>query len=150
MKKFGLYIVLSVILLLNSCECLDDSVQSRIHFEDPGALGITHATMSGLRDRIQGTTPRISEFESGALVKSRRLSGPEMLRIHYGAYERQFMLFLNDNDEIVVTWDLADTTQRWADEANWYVDSSICKVCGESRDQLRFFNHYTFSDLDVL
>lgn len=152
MKKFGLYILLSVSFLWSSCCCLEDRVQSEIKFDNPEALGITHVSISEFRDSIQGTA-KISGFETGALIYPGRRSGPEILRSYHGSIslnEKKFVLWLNESDEIVATWDLSDTTQRWADEANWHRDSSICEICAGREDQLKFINHYTFSTIDTL
>ena len=54
---------------------------------------------------------------------------------------------MNSNKEVVLAWDLRDTTQRRADESLWTVDSTIIEVCGGEM-QVQYHNTYRFSDED--
>lgn len=152
MKKFGLYILVFIIPLLCSCfECREPSVQSEIHFDSLETLGVTRVSLSKFGDSISDGSMTIHSLESGGFIYPRRFSGPEILHAyHYFHYEWPFLLWLNENDEIIAVWDLNDTTQRWANEANWYMDSSVCEVCGGAKDQMKYTNHYVFSVVDEI
>ena len=58
-----------------------------------------------------------------------------------------FLLFMNSKKEVVLAWDLRDTTQRWADESLWTMDSTTRTVCCDEI-QTEYFNTYRFSDED--
>ena len=58
-----------------------------------------------------------------------------------------YLLFMDGKEEILLVWDLRDTTQRWADESLWTVDSTIIEVCGGEM-QVQYYNTYRFSDED--
>lgn len=61
---------------------------------------------------------------------------------------KYFVLFINKNEEVVLVWDLRDTTQRWADESLWTVDSSFYEICDGREMQVQYHSTYTFSDED--
>ncbi len=59
-----------------------------------------------------------------------------------------FLLFMDQDKNILLVWDLRDTTQRWADESLWTMDSTYKEVPCCSGIQMTYYNTYTFSDED--
>ena len=64
--------------------------------------------------------------------------------------EEHFMLFMDNKKNILLVQDLRDTTQRWADESLWIMDSSYQEICDGIEMQLQYRNTYTFIDEDFV
>ena len=156
--------VISIPLLV-SCEkcflcwdCVDVPIESYIHFDNTDKYNIAFTGRSSYTDHLNEDVFRP---RTGYYVGSERLTGVEMLKLFKRDVDEDegyllegdtikdfyFILFMNRNKEVVLVWDLRDTTQRWADESQWTVDSTIIEVCGGEM-QVQYYNTYRFSNYD--
>lgn len=167
MNKIKFILIALFTTLLISCkdcifcwDCGDLPQESYIHFDNAGKYNIVLACRSSYKDSVNHVyyPPYISEFNCTSYSK---MTGIEILK----SFKRRadegrdivngdtiknvyYLLFMNRNEEVVLAWDLRDTTQRWADESLWTVDSSFHEICGGREMQVQYHNTYTFSDED--
>ncbi len=164
MKHIKFILIALYIPLLISCkdcffcwDCFDEPEESFVHFDNADKVGIKLIAVSKFSDRTtndDGVASTLSSFESGgALSLPGKRTGVDLLKSYQNCLAHdydglQFLLWMNEKKEIVLVWDLADTTQRWADESLWIMDSSFHEICGGREMQVQYSNTYTFSDED--
>ena len=161
MKKIKfILMVLSIPLLVSCVKCIsgyceESPQESKIYFRNAQKYGISLADFSLSKEHP------LTEHECFSIEEINwqtffRHNGVEVLKEieQRFANERDpsvhgehFLLFMNSNKEVVLAWDLRDTTQRWADESLWTMDSSTRVVCCD-HIQTQYFNVYHFSDED--
>ena len=163
MKKHRLIIILLFTTLLTSCvdcmfcwDCFDLPMESHIHFDNAGNVGIQLVYLScydNAQDGVHGIES-LSDFASHRTTEGKH-TGPNILKDwqnHLDFYDNDdkdyYLLFMDSKENILLAWDLADTTQRWADESLWTMDSSFHEICGGREMQVQYHNTYTFSDED--
>ena len=163
MNKIKFILMVISIPLLVSCEkcflcwdCVDVPIESYIHFDNTDKYNIAFTGRSSYTDHLDDDVFRPG---TGYCVGSERLTGVEMLKLFKRDGDEGFLLegdtikdfyfilFMNRNKEVVLVWDLRDTTQRWADESQWTMDSSFHEICYDDI-QVQYHNTYTFSDED--
>lgn len=161
MKKIKFILMILSIPLLVSCikcfgTCEDYPQESELYFSNAQEYGISLAGMS-----LSKEPPK--DYEFGSLdrfywVTRQKIkrNGIEMLKglereyaceRNPSVHGEHFLLFMNSKKEVVLAWDLRDTTQRWADESLWTMDSTTRTVCCDEI-QTEYFNTYRFSDED--
>lgn len=167
LKCFKFILIALFILLLTSCkdcflcwDCGEIPIESYIHFDNAGKYNIALAGCSSYMDSLNHVfiPLNISKYNCTTF---RKKTGVEILK----SFKRRadeggdivngdtikgvyYLLFMNRNEEVVLAWDLRDTTQRWADESLWTMDSSFYEICGGREMQVQYHNTYTFSDED--
>ena len=162
MNKIKFILIALFIPLLTSCkdcflcwDCLEVPQESYIHFDNAGNVGIQLVNLSWYDDAQDGVhvVESLSDFASFRATDGKR-TGPDIFKDwqsyldFYDNYDKEhYLLFMDSSENIILVWDLIDTTQRWADESLWTVDSTIIEVCGGEM-QVQYYNTYRFSDED--
>lgn len=151
MKKLvGLLLVLPVFIFVSCFQCRAPSVESRIQFDGLDSIGIKMVSTSRFRDSISNEVRSIYSLETGGLVYPQKLSGTEILKAYYQSYpEWHYFQWIDEKGDIVLVWDLSDTSERWCCESNWCVDTSVCPVCSETRYKTIYTNRYVFTEADT-
>lgn len=158
-KYFKFILIALFIPLLTSCifawDCLESPAESNICFDNAGNVGIQSVNLSCYDNTQDGihVIGSLSDFASYRTTEGKH-SGPDILKdwqSYLDFYDNDdkdhYLLFMDGKEEILLVWDLRDTTQRWADESLWTVDSTIIEVCG-GEIQVQYYNTYRFSDED--
>lgn len=159
MNKIKFILIALFIPLLTSCifawDCLESPAESNICFDNAGNVGIQSVNLSCYDNAQDGIhiIGSLSDFASYRTTEGKH-RGPDILK-DWQSYldfydnddKNHYLLFMDGKEEILLVWDLRDTTQRWADESLWTVDSTIIEVCGGEM-QVQYYNTYRFSDED--
>lgn len=158
-KYFKFILIALFIPLLTSCifawDCLESPAESNICFDNAGNVGIQSVNLSCYDNAQDGihVIGSLSDFASYRTTEGKH-RGPDILKdwqSYLDFYDNDdkdhYLLFMDGKEEILLVWDLRDTTQRWADESLWTVDSTIIEVCG-GEIQVQYYNTYRFSDED--
>jgi hypothetical protein len=158
-KRFKFILIALFIPLLTSCifawDCLESPAESNICFDNAGNVGIQLVNLSCYDNAQDGihVIGSLSDFASYRTTEGKH-RGPDILKdwqSYLDFYDNDdkdhYLLFMDGKEEILLVWDLRDTTQRWADESLWTVDSTIIEVCGGEM-QVQYYNTYRFSDED--
>ena len=167
LKCFKFILIALFILLLTSCkdcflcwDCGEIPIESYMHYDNADKYNIAFRGRSSYKDHlnhvyypsyINGDLPSAYTKMTGVeILKSYKRRADEGRDIVNGdtIKDRYYLLFMNNNEEVVLVWDLRDTTQRWADESLWTMDSSFYEICGGREMQVQYHNTYTFSDED--
>ena len=159
MNKIKFILIALFIPLLTSCifawDCLESPAESNICFDNAGNVGIQSVNLSCYDNAQDGihVIGSLSDFASYRTTEGKH-RGPDILKdwqSYLDFYDNDdkdhYLLFMDGKEEILLVWDLRDTTQRWADESLWTVDSTIIEVCG-GEIQVQYYNTYRFSDED--
>lgn len=159
MKKIKFILIASFIPLLTSCifawDCLEAPAESNICFDNAGNVGIQLVNLSWNDDAQDGVhvVESLSDFASFRATDGKR-TGPDIFKDwqsyldFYDNYDKEhYLLFMDSRENIILVWDLRDTTQRWANESLWTIDSTIIEVCGGEM-QVQYYNTYRFSNED--
>ena len=159
MNKIKFILIALFIPLLTSCifawDCLESPAESNICFDNAGNVGIQSVNLSCYDNAQDGihVIGSLSDFASYRTTEGKH-RGPDILKdwqSYLDFYDNDdkdhYLLFMDGKEEILLVWDLRDTTQRWADESLWTVDSTIIEVCGGEM-QVQYYNTYRFSDED--
>ena len=159
MNKIKFILIALFIPLLTSCifawDCLESPAESNICFDNAGNVGIQSVNLSCYDNAQDGVhvVESLSDFASYRTTEGKH-RGPDILKdwqSYLDFYDNDdkdhYLLFMDGKEEILLVWDLRDTTQRWADESLWTVDSTIIEVCGGEM-QVQYYNTYRFSDED--
>ena len=163
MKHIKFILIALFIPLLISCkdcffcwDCFDLPMESHIHFDNAGNVGIQLVYLScydNAQDGVHGIGS-LSDFASHRTTEGKH-TGPNILKDwqnHLDFYDNDdkdyYLLFMDSKENILLVWDLRDTTQRWADESLWTMDSTYKEVPCCSGIQMTYYNTYTFSDED--
>ena len=159
LKCFKFILIALFIPLLTSCifawDCLEAPAESNICFDNVGNVGIQLVNLSWYDDAQDGVlvVESLSDFASFRATDGKR-TGPDIFKDwqsyldFYDNYDKEhYLLFMDSRENIILVWDFIDTTQRWADESLWTVDSTIIEVCGGEM-QVQYYNTYRFSDED--
>ena len=164
MKKIKFILMVMFIPLLTSCikaliawDCEDDNVESYIYFENADEYGLELIGVSLYRDSLNYPYIPISLKDNPTFgMIGWKGTGVEVLRgveryhtnENNGSRGEHFLLFMDHDENVLLVWDLRDTTQRWADESLWTMDSTFKEVeCGSGM-QIRYRNTYIFSEED--
>mgnify|MGYP003419207431 CR=1 FL=1 len=158
-KCFKFILIALFIPLLTSCifswYFLESPAESNICFDNAGNVGIQSVNLSCYDNAQDGihVIGSLSDFASYRTTEGKH-SGPDIIKdwqSYLDFYDNDdkdhYLLFMDGKEEILLVWDLRDTTQRWADESLWTVDSTIIEVCG-GEIQVQYYNTYRFSDED--
>ena len=169
MNKIKFILMVLFIPLLASCvkglicwDCEADLGYSYVYFDNCDDFNIELVAISLYKDSLSYPY-RISlvngdhgdDFRAGG----DKATGPEILRglekyyanlNNYSHRGEHFILFTDHDENILLAWDLRDTTQRWADESLWTMDSTFIEVSCGSGIQKNYYNTYTFSEEDFI
>lgn len=159
MNKIKFILIALFIPLLTSCifawDCLESPAESNICFDNAGNVGIQSVNLSCYDNAQDGihVVESLSDFASFRATDGKR-TGPDIFKDwqsyldFYDNYDKEhYLLFMDSRENIILVWDLIDTTQRWTNESLWTVDSTIIEVCGGEM-QVQYYNTYRFSDED--
>ena len=161
MKHIKFILMVLYIPLFASClkcisgYCEEEPQESEIYFPNAHEYGISLADFS-LSKEHPLTDHECFSLEEPVFRTFFRHNGVEVLKEmeqrfanerDLSVHGEHFLLFMNSNKEVILAWDLRDTTQRWADESLWTMDSSTRVVCCD-HIQTEYFNAYRFSDED--
>ena len=164
MKKIKFILMVLSIPLLASCvkgligwDCDNDYDISYVYFDNYDNYGIRSVGISLYRDSL--TYPYRIYSDYGFNNTGGKQTGVELLLStekyyanlnNYSHRGEHFLLFMDQDRNILLTWDLRDTTQRWADESLWTMDSSFREISCRGRTRYNYYNTYTFSDEDFM
>ena len=164
MKHIKFILMVLYIPLLASCikcisgYCDEQPQESEIYFPNAHEYGISFVEFSVSKEHhpLPQTEHKCYSLEEFVCRTFFRHNGVEVLKEmeqrfanerDLSVHGEHFLLFMNSNKEVILAWDLRDTTQRWADESLWTMDSSTRVVCCD-HIQTEYFNAYCFSDED--
>ena len=137
-------------------DCWSTETENYVRFDNYDNYDIESVGVSLYRDSLSYPY-RIFLVNDNVFSSGKRATGVEILRgveryyaneNNYSHRGEHFLLFMDQDKNILLVWDLRDTTQRWADESLWTMDSTYKEVPCCSGIKMTYYNTYTFSDED--